>query len=347
MGGGSSKLGRCLGVAVGAGVLLLAPGTAARSAPSAIAWQSPTPASGSVVNAGAGTRLSVQLSASSIVPTTSVHIAPAGTLPRGAKLRSTDGNPARATLTWTPAGRQIGDYTLQFTAVDNTPLHQPAPLLTLTTHVVAGVVQLSGLQNSSRWAFVLNDSVVRWLPSFHSHVETRLGIWTPEYYPNLALALQERIDRSGTWVQIRLPVLPNNSTGWVRRGVLGGFHLTRDHLVVDRQSTTAILYRNGVPIFSTRVGVGKSYWPTPAGEFYIREVMSNFHAAAYGPIAFGTSARSAVLTDWPGGGYIGIHGTDAPGLIPGHISHGCIRLRNAAILRLAQLMSIGTPLTVR
>jgi lipoprotein-anchoring transpeptidase ErfK/SrfK len=75
--------------------------------------------------------------------------------------------------------------------------------------------------------------------------------------------------------------------------------------------------------------------------------MSGFHNAAYGPIAFGTSARSSVLTDWPGGGYIGIHGTDAPRLIPGHISHGCVRLRNAAILRLARVMSVGTPLTIR
>ena len=53
-----------------------------------------------------------------------------------------------------------------------------------------------------------------------------------------------------------------------------------------------------------------------------------------------------MLTDWPGGGYVGVHGTNEPGLIPGHISHGCIRLHNAAILRLAQLMPVGTPLTV-
>jgi hypothetical protein len=34
-------------------------------------------------------------------------------------------------------------------------------------------------------------------------------------------------------------------------------------------------------------------------------------------------------------------------LIPGHISHGRVRLRNAAILRLARLMGVGTPLTIR
>jgi L,D-transpeptidase catalytic domain len=348
VGGGSRKnLVRCLALAVAAASILVAPAAATRGGTTVVAWQAPTPASGSVVQAGAGTKLSVQLTAGSVVPTSSVHIEPAGKLPRGAKLTSTDGNPARATLTWTPAGRQIGDHTLRFTAVDNTPLHQPASPLVLTTRVVAGTLQLSGVQNVSRWAFVLNDSVVRSAPSSGSHVLTRLGLWTPEYYPNLALALQERINRSGTWVRIRLPILPNNSTGWIRRGVLGSFHSTRDHLVVDKAATTAILLRNGVPLFTTRVGVGTSFWPTPSGEFYIREKMSGFHAAAYGPIAFGTSARSSVLTDWPGGGYIGIHGTDAPGLIPGHVSHGCVRLRNASILQLARLLGIGTPLTIR
>jgi len=54
-----------------------------------------------------------------------------------------------------------------------------------------------------------------------------------------------------------------------------------------------------------------------------------------------------VLTDWPGGGFIGIHGTDAPQLLPGRVSHGCIRLRNEDILRLRKLMPVGTPVTIR
>jgi lipoprotein-anchoring transpeptidase ErfK/SrfK len=54
-----------------------------------------------------------------------------------------------------------------------------------------------------------------------------------------------------------------------------------------------------------------------------------------------------VLTDWPGGGYIGIHGTNMPELVPGRVSHGCIRMRNQDILKLSALMPIGTPLIVR
>jgi lipoprotein-anchoring transpeptidase ErfK/SrfK len=62
--------------------------------------------------------------------------------------------------------------------------------------------------------------------------------------------------------------------------------------------------------------------------------------------AFGTSAYS-VLSDWPGGGVVGIHGTNQPGLLPGRVSHGCIRVPNAKIARLARLMPIGTPVRIR
>jgi lipoprotein-anchoring transpeptidase ErfK/SrfK len=61
---------------------------------------------------------------------------------------------------------------------------------------------------------------------------------------------------------------------------------------------------------------------------------------------FGTTARSETLTDWPAGGYVGIHGTDRPELLPGRVSHGCIRLRNEDILALEQLMPIGTPVRI-
>src|SRR3954453_20340192 len=107
------------------------------------------------------------------------------------------------------------------------------------------------------------------------------------------------------------------------------------------------IYRDGKKITSAPVGTGQPQSPTPPGEFYIRDKLTDYASPFYGPVAFGTSARSTVLTDWPDGGYVGIHGTDAPGLIPGRVSHGCIRLRDGDILRLARLMPVGTPLTVR
>ena len=160
--------------------------------------------------------------------------------------------------------------------------------------------------------------------------------------------LLQRVDRKGAlWLKARLPTLPNGTLGWIPRSALGGYNTVATHLVVDTRLLRATLYRMGHRIFSAPVGVGKQGTPTPTGEFYIRNELTKFANAYYGPIAFGTSARSSVLTDWPAGGYIGIHGTNEPGILPGRVSHGCIRLRNGDILRLAKLMPPGTPLTIQ
>jgi lipoprotein-anchoring transpeptidase ErfK/SrfK len=140
---------------------------------------------------------------------------------------------------------------------------------------------------------------------------------------------------------------PNDRTGWVPRAALGGYTVVRTHLVVDLDQLTATLLRARRPIFRAGIGVGELAWPTPRGEFYIRNRLTSYESPFYGLLAFGTSARSAVLTDWPDGGFVGIHGTNQPELLPGRVSHGCIRMRNEDILELGQLMPIGTPVTIR
>ena len=110
---------------------------------------------------------------------------------------------------------------------------------------------------------------------------------------------------------------------------------------------TATLLRDGQPVFRADVGIGRARWPTPRGRFYVRNRLTRYRSPSYGPLAFGTSARSERLTDWPAGGFVGIHGTDQPGLLPGRVSHGCIRMRNGDIVRLSRLMDVGTPLTIR
>jgi lipoprotein-anchoring transpeptidase ErfK/SrfK len=144
-----------------------------------------------------------------------------------------------------------------------------------------------------------------------------------------------------------MPVLPNGTQGWVLRSALSGYTFVDTHLVVSLRHRRLTLYRDGRAIFRAPVGVGAPHTPTPRGQFYIRDRLRGFASPFYGPIAFGTSARSAVLTEWPAGGYIGIHGTNAPRRIPGRPSHGCIRMRDRDILRLARLLPVGTPLTIQ
>jgi lipoprotein-anchoring transpeptidase ErfK/SrfK len=146
---------------------------------------------------------------------------------------------------------------------------------------------------------------------------------------------------------VRAPALPTNVTGWVPRRALGAYTFVHTQLVIDRERFTATLIRDGQAVFNAPVGIGKPSSPTPRGLFYVRSKLWSLRSPFYGPLAFGTSARSPVLTDWPGGGFVGIHGTNEPQLIPGSISHGCIRMRNDDILRLGRLMPVGTPVTIR
>jgi lipoprotein-anchoring transpeptidase ErfK/SrfK len=170
---------------------------------------------------------------------------------------------------------------------------------------------------------------------------------TPEGTDDVVAVLGRAADRDGgRWVRVGLAVLPNGTTGWVPRRALGGYETVRTRLIVDLADQQATLLRDGRAILRAPVGVGTPAAPTPRGTFLVRDRLTRYRSPAYGPIAFGTSARSATVTDWPAGGFVGIHGTDQPGLLPGRVSHGCIRLRNRDIRRLARVMPIGTPLTI-
>jgi lipoprotein-anchoring transpeptidase ErfK/SrfK len=200
----------------------------------------------------------------------------------------------------------------------------------------------------ARWALVRKPAIARATPDEHAPAITRVSTRTPEGTSNIVLVLGDRVDpRGALWIRVRLAVLGRPNTGWLPRRALGGSGTVATRLVVDLDSFTATLYREGTRVFRAEVGVGMPSWPTPRGNFYIRNSLTGYASPMYGPISFGTSARSGVLTDWPAGGFVGIHGTDQPGLIPGRISHGCVRMRNEDIVRLSRLMPVGTPLTIR
>jgi lipoprotein-anchoring transpeptidase ErfK/SrfK len=203
-------------------------------------------------------------------------------------------------------------------------------------------------RTTARWATVVRSVPARSAPAVDATPVASVQPVTPEETTNVVLATDSAADESGRlWIAIRVPALPENLTGWVPRSALGTYGFVRTRLVVDLELFSATLFRDGRPIFRARVGVGKPSWPTPTGEFYVRSKLWSLRSPFYGPLAFGTSARSTVLTDWPDGGFIGIHGTSRPELLPGRVSHGCIRMRNDDILELGRLMPVGTPVTIR
>jgi L,D-transpeptidase catalytic domain len=200
----------------------------------------------------------------------------------------------------------------------------------------------------ARWAPVRVAATARRAPDPRAPPVARIGTETPEHTRNIIQLLGRTRRVAGRlWVRVRLAILPNNTTAWVPRRALGGYQFVHTRLIIDRRRLRAVLFRDRRVVLRARVGIGKPAWPTPRGEFYVRSKLTRYRSPAYGPLAFGTSARSPMLTDWPAGGYVGIHGTDHPELLPGRVSHGCIRMANRDIVRLGRLMPVGTPLTVR
>ncbi len=128
--------------------------------------------------------------------------------------------------------------------------------------------------------------------------------------------------------QVYLPVRPNESKGWVNE---------RDVVLASNPYSLQV-----------RLHAHQLLLPTPTGLYYIVELLRQPNPEGpYGPYAFGLSAHSNVLYSFGGGpGQIGIHGTDVASSIGRSASHGCIRISNAAITRLATELPLGTPVRI-
>jgi lipoprotein-anchoring transpeptidase ErfK/SrfK len=153
--------------------------------------------------------------------------------------------------------------------------------------------------------------------------------------------------RGSGWEQVYLPVRPDGSTGWIRdRDV--NLAWNPYSIQVRLGQHLLIVRRNGRVVARYRAGVGRTVLPTPRGRYYIVELLKQPDPnGLYGPYAFGTSAFSHVLYSFGGGpGQIGVHGTNDPSSIGRSVSHGCIRISNAAITTLAHMLPLGTPIEI-
>jgi len=212
-----------------------------------------------------------------------------------------------------------------------------------------GNERLSNERTITRWAHTNLRGGIRSKPSWKSKAVGALRWNTEDGLPEVYLALASHVDHAGgqVWIKIRIPGRPNGRTGWVRQEQLSNLELVETQLTIDRRRLRATLRKRGKVIWRSPIGVGAPGTGTPGGKFWIRERLANLGGSPiYGPWAFGTAAYSK-LSDWPGGGVVGIHGTNQPELIPGRPSHGCIRVPNPRIRKLARIMPVGTPVRIK
>ena len=155
-------------------------------------------------------------------------------------------------------------------------------------------------------------------------------------------------DQYADWLHVYLPTRPNSSTAWIKSSdVRLGAPLTYQ-IRVSLADRTLTLLHNGAVVFTEPAAIGTDQNPTPTGTFFFTDPLdlANQPGSAYGVFAIGLSGHSNTLSEFAGGdGQIAIHGTNDPGSIGTPVSHGCVRVNNDVILKLAKL-PLGTPVVI-
>ena len=170
---------------------------------------------------------------------------------------------------------------------------------------------------------------------------------TTNAYPTVFLVDTIRTVGGVPWYRVWVAAPPNGTRGWVRDGELA-FYTTTAKIVVDLSQRRLMVYRRGALQGTFPVAVGRPGLSTPTGTFFVTmKLRPPDPNGAYGALALGTSAFQPKLSDWAGGGVVGIHGTNEPWLIGKAISHGCIRMKNSAIEKVGKLVPTGSPIFIQ
>ena len=179
-------------------------------------------------------------------------------------------------------------------------------------------------------------------------VVARFGLLNQNAYPSLFSVRGRVVDaRCRTaWYLVQLPLRPNGRVGYVAAWRVTVAPVTA-RIDVDLSARRLRLFTAGRLRLTTPAGIGAPDTPTPVGRFYVNQILLPPEPdGPFGPVAFGVSAFSPTLTDWPQGGPIAIHGTDDPTSIGAADTHGCVRISNDAALTLRRLVPAGTPVVI-
>ena len=149
------------------------------------------------------------------------------------------------------------------------------------------------------------------------------------------------------WLRVMIPGRPNGRTGWIEQsGTVSS--TTTWRIVVETARRRVVVYDAGRAVRTFSAIVGTPSTPTPLGAFFVEEVVQMPPTSPGAPYALALSARSAVFQTFDGGpGQIAIHGLENIGGVLGtDVSHGCVRLANAAMDWLVLHIGSGVPVTV-
>lgn len=221
---------------------------------------------------------------------------------------------------------------------DGTPPPTTAPSTARTTLRVNTVFPAAG-------ELLVNSVPARVSPNPHARVIKVMHMFRLDYRTQEILALSTRLGSDGKpWYKISIPMRPNGMQGWIpARSVT--LSPTVSQIVINRSARTIDIYWKGKHALHAIVAVGAPGMETPVGRYYVAARFVPYNDPFLGVFAVETSAYSK-LTEWPGGGVVGIHGTSKPELLGQAVSHGCVRVSNQTAAAMVKLAPLGTPITI-
>lgn len=166
-------------------------------------------------------------------------------------------------------------------------------------------------------------------------------LYSPTQFDN-TLALPVATGEPGdAWAEVHIATRPA-TTAWVRTDDFS-WSLSDHYVHVDVFTNTITVWDGDEVILqSGEVSAGAPESPTPLATAYVDEIIDG-PSDFYGPKIISLTLFSESLNSFRGGiPKVALHGTDAPELLGQHASNGCIRLDNAMILLLAELLPVGT-----
>jgi lipoprotein-anchoring transpeptidase ErfK/SrfK len=191
-----------------------------------------------------------------------------------------------------------------------------------------------------------NSDPVRVAPNPHAHVIRVMHQFRSDFRPQVMFAVRAATGSDGQpWYRVSIPMRPNGTYGWVPAKTVS-LSPTHSQIVVDLKTRTIDLYRFGKHRWHGIVAIGAPGRETPVGHYFVAARFVPYHDPFLGVFAVETSAYSK-LTEWPGGGVVGIHGTDEPQLLGQAVSHGCVRVANVTARHLKTLAPLGTPILIK
>jgi lipoprotein-anchoring transpeptidase ErfK/SrfK len=193
---------------------------------------------------------------------------------------------------------------------------------------------------------LVHSVAVRKTADPHARVIKVMKAFRPDFRPQEMFAVRKATGSDGeVWYRISIPMRPNGTYGWIPAETVS-LKPTHSQIVINLRRRTIDLYRFGKHKWHGPVAIGAPGRETPVGHYYVATRFVPYHDTFLGVFAEETSAYSK-LTEWPGGGVVGIHGTSLPQLLGQAVSHGCVRVANTTARHLKTLAPLGTPIWIK